>query len=283
MALIDDIQDATNRRYAILVALQDGATQDVIDLLDQYSKLLNAWVADHTALTTSQLASLTTAQELTAIAKLAGVDSVVLTALEGVLTKTQVILAEQIALSGLPASTLTADLGALEAFVTLRTRQVAARITTPLVETVQTVWVESTFTGTPLPEAIDNAVDLLKTKVPSVARTEIGTAVSSIDRAITASTKSPDTVYLYIGPSDRVTRKSCATIVGKWGTYAQIQALHNGQLANVLITGGGYNCRHSWAPMHIAIAKAQGILQITTADIRAFNASGARKKKKKKK
>lgn len=53
-------------------------------------------------------------------------------------------------------------------------------------------------------------------------------------------------VYAYMGPADQKTRDFCLEHVGKVYTREQIDQLNNGQLNDVFLTGGGYNCRHSW-------------------------------------
>lgn len=57
---------------------------------------------------------------------------------------------------------------------------------------------------------------------------------------------SPDTRYLYSGPDDEKTREFCQQHVGQTYTRAEIDALDNGQIGPVILTGGGYNCRHVW-------------------------------------
>jgi hypothetical protein len=56
--------------------------------------------------------------------------------------------------------------------------------------------------------------------------------------------------YRYEGPDDKLTRPFCDHILDrtkKQGlTRAEIDKLNNGQLPNVFVTGGGYNCRHQW-------------------------------------
>jgi hypothetical protein len=56
----------------------------------------------------------------------------------------------------------------------------------------------------------------------------------------------PETRYAYLGPVDTKVRPFCRQHVGKVYTRAEIDALDNGQLNNVFLTGGGYNCRHVW-------------------------------------
>ncbi len=58
--------------------------------------------------------------------------------------------------------------------------------------------------------------------------------------------------YKYtLGPNDRKTRPWCEekimqTKVGKTWNREEIDAMSNGQMPNVMLTCGGWNCRHQW-------------------------------------
>jgi hypothetical protein len=80
----------------------------------------------------------------------------------------------------------------------------------------------------------------------SQIRTLYDTSVSIYGRQVEAlqAGDDPETPFLYAGPDDDVTRPFCKQHVGKVYTRAQIDAMDNGQLDNVFLTGGGYNCRH---------------------------------------
>ncbi len=79
-------------------------------------------------------------------------------------------------------------------------------------------------------------------------RTLYDTSVSIFMRQqeVTTADPSPETSFLYVGPDDDVTRPFCREHVGHVLTRAEIDDLDNGQLPDVFLTGGGYNCRHSW-------------------------------------
>lgn len=62
--------------------------------------------------------------------------------------------------------------------------------------------------------------------------------------------------FLYIGPADGKTRAFCNDRVGKVFTQAEIEQMNNGQTGNVMTDGGGWNCRHTWAAVLDAVAKA---------------------------
>ena len=72
------------------------------------------------------------------------------------------------------------------------------------------------------------------------------TAVSIYGRQVEAEQAGddPSTTFVYMGPVDAKTRDFCLRHVGKVYTRAEIDQLDNGQLSNVFLAGGGYNCRH---------------------------------------
>lgn len=80
------------------------------------------------------------------------------------------------------------------------------------------------------------------------AQTIFDTQVSVVGRQIIAAepTSSARQAYLYVGPADGVVRDWCLEQLGMVRTQPAIEALDNGQLPNPFVTGGGYNCRHSW-------------------------------------
>jgi hypothetical protein len=89
---------------------------------------------------------------------------------------------------------------------------------------------------------LSDAVDVEEARL----RTLYDTTVSIFGRQVEAMKASGDAdePFVYVGPTDAKLRPFCRTHVGKVYTRAQIDALDNGQIANVFLTGGGYNCRH---------------------------------------
>jgi hypothetical protein len=81
------------------------------------------------------------------------------------------------------------------------------------------------------------------------ARTLFDTQVSIFTReveAVATGDLGQEQPYLFVGPVDDAIRPFCLSRVGKVFTRKDIDAMDNGQLPNVFITGGGYNCRHTW-------------------------------------
>lgn len=64
--------------------------------------------------------------------------------------------------------------------------------------------------------------------------------------AIATQHLGPTQPFLFVGPIDAVTREFCLDRVGKVYSRAVIDDMDNGQLPECFLTGGGYNCRHSW-------------------------------------
>jgi hypothetical protein len=52
----------------------------------------------------------------------------------------------------------------------------------------------------------------------------------------------------------------------------QMAALNNGQGLPVKLSGGGYNCRHSWSPVSQGFVDAANLTRATAADIAKANA-----------
>jgi hypothetical protein len=104
------------------------------------------------------------------------------------------------------------------------------------------------FTVSPAPVMIETLAAGLEQSL-SEAQTLFDTQVSIYGRqieAIGAESLGPDQPFLYTGPVDGRTREWCLQRVGKVYTRREIEAMDNGQLPNPFLTGGGYNCRHSF-------------------------------------
>jgi len=99
-------------------------------------------------------------------------------------------------------------------------------------------------------ELLNELLGQLEVTLPQ-ARTIYDTALSEFSRiAVTStSTGEADEAFLYSGPIDGLTRPFCLERVGRVYVRADIETMDNGQLDNTLITGGGYNCRHTWIPV----------------------------------
>jgi hypothetical protein len=101
-------------------------------------------------------------------------------------------------------------------------------------------------------ELLNELLQELELTLPQV-RTIYDTALSEFSRIAVTSTATggDDEPFIYEGPIDGLTRPFCLERAGKVFSRAEIDAMDNGQLDNTLITGGGYNCRHTWIPVAV--------------------------------
>ncbi len=112
------------------------------------------------------------------------------------------------------------------------------------------VWrasVLAVYSTQPATTLVDALAQQLETSV-SRAQTLFDTQVSVIGRQMERlATEGNDAqAFLYVGPVDARTRDWCLSRVGLVKTRAAIEAEDNGQLPNPFLTGGGFNCRHTW-------------------------------------
>lgn len=107
--------------------------------------------------------------------------------------------------------------------------------------------VRGVFASSPVDTILSDLFTVLDDSDTRV-RTLYDTSVSIFGRQVEAlqAGDDPATPFAYLGPADKKTRPFCRLHVGKVYTRAQIAELDNGQLDNVFLTGGGYNCRHVW-------------------------------------
>jgi hypothetical protein len=80
------------------------------------------------------------------------------------------------------------------------------------------------------------------------ARTLYDTAVSTYTRQVEQlhASGAAEELFVYVGPADSAMREFCRKHIGKVYPRESIDEMDNGQLPNVLLTGGGYQCRHTW-------------------------------------
>lgn len=99
----------------------------------------------------------------------------------------------------------------------------------------------------PVVDLVEDLSDILDISAKQ-ARTIYDTAVSTFSRQVAqiGTTGEPDEAFLYVGPDDVKTREFCAEHVDRVWSRAAIDAMDNGQLPNVMMSGGGYNCRHQF-------------------------------------
>jgi hypothetical protein len=89
--------------------------------------------------------------------------------------------------------------------------------------------------------------------IPAQVRTLIDAAAGGMLQVafLTAAEEGPSETqaFLYGGPIDGRCRPWCLSLVARVWSRGQIDRMSNGQLPNVLLSRGGYNCRHWWHPV----------------------------------
>jgi hypothetical protein len=103
------------------------------------------------------------------------------------------------------------------------------------------------FTGRPvrlLLQDIAQVTDRSRAQIETL----YDTSVAVFGRQVEALTAEPgdETPFKYLGPDDEVVRPFCEARLGKVFTRGEIDRMDNGQIPDVFLTAGGYNCRHSW-------------------------------------
>lgn len=281
MSVLGTLNSLSVKRRAIIESLSTNVPEAVGHVLHELEQMLDAFIEDAGSLSLGELASLSTTQDLLEILDAAGLSELV-DVLKSEFGAVAAVLNETVAAGGLTASQLTLDEGALEALVNFRVQSSIELVRADIAREIQTAWVDSTFLGKDLKTATKEAINLITDRTKTQAETEVGTAISTVDRAITASIDSQgeDMVFAYIGPVDAVLRKSCSHLVGKYLTRKQLDKLNNAQLPNAAITLGGFNCRHSLAPMTLSAAIAAGMVAATDEDVLAFNRAAAGERSK---
>lgn len=124
----------------------------------------------------------------------------------------------------------------------------------------------SEILATQFRKSIGQAETLAATAMAMYYRTLAANGYSQIEQV------KKEVRYVYLGPLDRLTRPFCRRMLRRTRktplTHTQIDKLDNGQLPNVFVTAGGYNCRHQWAVAEVGTEvvpeegkEAPGILQ----------------------
>lgn len=118
-------------------------------------------------------------------------------------------------------------------------------------EAAAAIWrgvVQHVLSGRPVADVVQELAAALDREMRHI-RTLFDTQVSIYGRqieALRAEFLPPTQPYLFVGPIDFKTRSFCLDHVGRVYTRARIDRLDNRQLPDVFLTGGGYNCRHSF-------------------------------------
>lgn len=147
-----------------------------------------------------------------------------------------------------------------------------ARIVTGQTAEVASVWDSAaddmrrainaaTTTGGNLATLIEDVAQALDTSFVRATAAIDAAVMASGRRALMLEAKATGLpyVYAYVGPDDGKIRDFCKQLVGRAVSETYMRRLDNGQGLPVRDFCGGYNCRHSWAPLLRADAIAEGL------------------------
>ncbi|SRR5579872_1136279 len=95
---------------------------------------------------------------------------------------------------------------------------------------------------------LETSVGKAKTIADTAQISFYRTMTDATFRRIEADLPEEELEYVYSGPDDSITRPFCEHLLkaAKSYTRAKIDQMSNGQIPNVMISGGGFNCRHTW-------------------------------------
>jgi hypothetical protein len=243
------LEEAT-RLAAVTDAITASYADELARVLRELERELRTLVVAAEAGSESALARAIAAgrarQQITAALTRAGYDDLVARYGDATLDAVVAQVARVRGAAGL-ARFVTADDARILALKALATTDLLGQGEVLALETWRTL-ARGIFTGRPLADLLDDLAATLGEQV-AVARTVYDTSVSIFSRQLEAmkATGEPDELFAYIGPNDDKTREFCEERVGKVYTRAEIDDMDNGQLDDVFLTGGGYNCRHVWS------------------------------------
>ena len=180
------------------------------------------------------------------------------------------------AITGQPASTLSVDVRQeLDAIVNGAANDVAAAFAGVQDEIRQAINAGVTSGGT-LDDLIVDVQERLDVSFRQASAAVDAAIMGAGRRAVLAEAVASGVpwVYLYVGPKDAKNRPFCAQWIGKCVTNPDAVDVTPGQPSPVGTYCGGYNCRHSWAPITRDRAVARGYEIVDTGPARALLTAG---------
>jgi hypothetical protein len=99
-------------------------------------------------------------------------------------------------------------------------------------------------------ETLGRAETLARSSMATYYRTLNARGIERIEEELPSDL---EPMYGYLGPYDKLTRPFCRKLLDADDEYTrgEVEAMDNGQLPNPLLTGGGYNCRHTWGVVRL--------------------------------
>jgi hypothetical protein len=246
---LDDLSRAVAKDAALMDALTREFAEELHEVLvltrAQIRRLLRALETDTTGRVVATRQNLQRAvalrQDLLSVLERAGYHDLVARATDEPLDR----LTRQV-LQSAPKLLTTYDLDALVALKEIRFAELL-QIGEEAGVQMWRVVVDGVLGIRDLGHLVDDVADMLDVS-DKIARQVYDTAISSFSRqvALLGATGEPTEEFVYVGPNDHRTRPFCAGLIGDVYEREAIDKMDNGQLPNVMLTGGGWNCRHQW-------------------------------------
>ena len=176
------------------------------------------------------------------------------------------VVQDEYRLQRLPIEFKDADITAITAIKEVDFRQFA-QAGDVLSDTLSKRITEAVFMGQTRDQLAASVASALQgapgaeSQLVNFSKTYANTALHGFDQAVTAQKAEEAEIdqFVYLGPSDALTRDFCSQYVGEVLSRKEIEQLSNGQGLDVFTFGGGYNCRHKWAPVSDTVAKSKQI------------------------
>ncbi len=264
---------------------QDAIVQAFADELEQVLRLLNRQLATlitrfqqregRLVRTAQQIGqAIAVRDDIRALLRVAGYDTLVAAAMDKPLDRLAAQVLESSAIAQASNVRTVGAAKAVQAFKDGRLAQLVG-VGNDVADTLWRTVLDGVLGARPAFDLLTDLEDVLDTSRAG-ARTVYDTAVSTFSRQVDQldTTGEPDELFLYAGPADLKTRPFCRERVGRVFTRADIDKMDNGQLPNVMLTGGGYNCRHSWKAVS---AFDQELIDLHKADGRLAHVAEALK------
>lgn len=254
MSIAGRIQKATTREAALQDALVQQFESELRDVHRRITRLvrqlLAEWDVDDQDRLISASANLGRAigfrNQVRQLLERAGFTDLAVRASDAPLAKLTAMVLETSKIANTAAAMTPSALQMVEAFKELRLADLL-KLRDDLARDLSRAVFDGVLGLRPVDRLVLDVSDRLEVSARQ-ARTIYDTAVSTYSRQVDQlqATGDKDEAFIYVGPVDDVIREFCAEWVGKVLTRDEIDDLDNGQLPDVFLTGGGYNCRHAW-------------------------------------
>jgi hypothetical protein len=161
-------------------------------------------------------------------------------------------LASRFSVSGIDNAFSSADRTIVKALIDNDVSRVT-KLISPYIDDVSSTLIRAVIGGQKPDSAslIGDTTEVLESQL----ETELNTMLSGFSRTVTAN-KADELgleLFLYVGADDKLTRDFCQDVLRDRTppiyTREEISAMQNDSGLDVMIYGGGYNCRHQWVAL----------------------------------